>query len=189
MMSFFSTIFPLMGFLISIADWQESREANLKQKLAAQHPGEPWRWHSEWAENSIQATSDYLPFILGTAAWILLVQLPLVLAVILGGELAKSEEAGFALLPVLLALIPLCMAWRCAQSRMALGRPTLQLKQLPVKPGSLLEGELRFDRALSPMRSVSARVLCQRQSTRSKGNSRTNAKETIWEHMENLPAA
>ena len=189
MVSFFPTMFSLGGFMVSICGWVESRKADLNQKLAAQHPGEPWRWRSEWAGNSIQVTSDNLHLILAAAGWILVVQLPLVLAVLLGGELAKSKEAGFALLPVLLALLPLWMAWRCAQSRRALGHPTLQLKQLPVKPGSVLEGDLHFDRALSPMSSISARVLCQRPSTRGRGNSRTNAKETIWEHTEHLSAA
>ena len=188
-LSLFPTMFSLGGFMVSIYGLVESRKADLNQKLAAQHLGEPWRWRPEWAGNSIQVTSDNLHLILAAAGWILVVQLPLALAVLLGGELAKSKEAGFALLPILLALLPIWMAWRCAQSRRALGHPTLQLKQLPVKPGSLLEGDLHLDRALSPMSSISARVLCQRPTTRGRGNSRTNAKETVWEHTEHLSAA
>jgi len=189
MMSIFPTIFPLAGFLVSIGGWLQSRKAGLSQKLAAQHPGEPWRWRSEWAGNSIHATSDYLPFILGVAGWILVVQLPLVLAVLLGGELAKSESTWFASLPVLLALIPLHFAWKRVKSRMALGHPTLQLKQLPASPGSVLEGDLRFDRVLSPRSTISVRVLCQRHVTRRSGDSRTTVKETIWEQTETLSAA
>lgn len=189
MLSIFPTIFPLAGFLVSIGGWLQVRKAAMNQKLTTQHPGEPWRWRPEWGDGAIHATPDGLPFILGVAGWILAVQLPLVLAVILGGELAKSAWAALTLLPTLLAAIPLCFAWKRVKSRLTFGHPFLQLKQVPARPGSVLEGELRFDRSLSPMSTISGRVLCQRHITRSSGDSRTTAKETIWEHTEALSAA
>lgn len=189
MMSIFPTLFPLAGFLVSIGGWLQSRKQHINKKLAAQHPVEPWRWRAEWAGDAIHPTKDGLPFILGVAGWILVVQLPLSLAVILGGELAKTALALFALLPALLAGIPLFFAWKRVKARMAFGHPSLQLKQLPARPGSALVGHLRFDRVLAPMSSISLRVLCQRHITRRSGDSQTTAKETIWEHTETLSAA
>ncbi len=189
LMSIFPTLFPLAGCLVSIGGWRQSRKAGLSQKLAAQHTGEPWRWRSEWEGDTIHATKDGLPFILGVAGWILAVQLPLSLAVILGGEIAKSGLATLALLPAMLALIPLFFAWKRVKSRLAFGHPSLQLKHLPARTGSTLAGDLRFDRVLSPVSTISVRVLCQRHITRRSGDSRTTAKETIWEHTETLSAA
>ncbi len=189
LMSIFPTLFPLAGLLVSIGGWLQSRKTGLSQKLAAQHPSEPWRWRSEWEGDTIHATKDGLPFILGVAGWILVVQLPLALAVILGGEIAKSGLAMLALLPAMLALIPLFFAWKRVKSRLAFGHPSLQLKQFPARTGSALAGDLRFDRVLSPASTISVRVLCQRHITRRSGDSRTTAKETIWEHTETLSAA
>ena len=159
------------------------------QKLAVQHPGEPWRWRPEWAGDAILASKDGLPYILGIAVWILAVQLPLVVAMIFGGEMTKSAFAGLALLPASLALIPLGVAWRRIQSRRAIGLPCLKLERLPLAPGRALLGRLQFDRALSPQSTLSVRMICQRHITRHNGNSRTTAKETIWEHAETLSAA
>ncbi|MCX6851484.1 MAG: DUF3592 domain-containing protein [Verrucomicrobia bacterium] len=189
LMSIFPTLFPLAGFLVSIGGWLQSRKAGVNQKLAAQHPGEPWRWRSEWEGDTIHATKDGLPFMLGVAGWILVVQLPLSLAVILGGELAKSGLATLALLPAMLALIPLFFAWKRVKSRLAFGHPSLQLKPFPARTGSALSGDLRFDRVLSSVSTIFVRALCQRHITRRSGDSRTTAKETIWEHTEMLSAA
>lgn len=189
MLSIFPTIFPLAGFAVSIGGWVQSRKRSINKKLAAKHPDEPWRWRSEWAGDSIQASKDGLPFILAVAGWILVVQLPLALAVVLEGELAKSALAFWALLPTCLAGIPLFFAWKRVKARRVLGRPSLQLKQLPARPGAALVGHLRFDRVLAPLSSISARVLCQRHITRRSGDSQTTAKETIWEHTETLSAA
>ena len=189
MMSVFPTLFPLAGFLVSIGGWLQSRKQRQKQKLAVQHPDEPWRWRPEWEGETIRATNDGLPFILGVAGWILAVQLPLALAVIVGGEVTKSGLALFALLPALLAWIPLHMAWKRVKSRLALGHPALQLRRFPAKTGTALEGDLRFDRVISPVGTISARVLCQRHVTRQSGDSRMTARETIWEHTEVLSVA
>ncbi len=188
-MSIFPTVFPLVGFLVSIGGWLQSRKERQKQKLAAQHPDEPWRWRSEWEGDTIRATKDGLPFILGVAGWILAMQLPLALAVIVGGKITKSGLALFALLPALLAWIPLHIAWKRVKSRLALGRPSLQLRRFPARTGTVLEGDLRFNRVLSPMNTISVHVLCQRHVTRQSGDSRMTAKETIWEHTEVLSAA
>lgn len=188
-MTLFPTLFPLAGFVVSIGGWLQSRKERQRQKLAALHPDEPWKWRSEWAGDTIHTTKDGLLFILGIAGWILVVQLPLALAVILGGELGKSAMAVLALLPALLAWIPLRLAWKRIKSRLAFGRPSLQLRRFPATTGSVLEGDLRFNRMLSPMTTISVRVLCQRQITRRSGDSRMTAKETIWEHTETLSAA
>ncbi len=189
LMSIFPMLFPLAGFAVSIGGWLQSRKQSINKKLAARHPGEPWRWRSEWAGDAIQATKDGLPFILAVAGWILLVQLPLSLAVVLEGELAKSPLALWALLPTLLAGIPLFFAWKRVKARMVFGHPSLQLTQLPARPGSALVGHLRFDRVFTPLSSISMRVLCQRHITRRSGDSQTTAKETIWEHTETRSAA
>ncbi|MFZ2281402.1 MAG: DUF3592 domain-containing protein [Prosthecobacter sp.] len=189
LMSIFPTLFPLAGCLVSIGGWRQSRRTAQIARLREQYPGAPWCWRPEWLRENIYPEPNPLPFILGVAGWILLVQLPLALAVILGGEIVKSALALLTLIPVALALIPLLFAWRRIKSQMVFGRPVLQLKQVPVSPGHPLVGELRFSKALSPLSTLSVRVLCQRHITRNSGDSHATAKETIWEHTTTLSAA
>lgn len=189
LMSIFPTVFPLAGCLVSVGGWRQSRRSAQMVRLREQHPGAPWRWRPEWMGGEICPETDPLPFILGAAGWILLVQLPLALAVILGGEIVKSALALLALIPAALASIPLLFAWRRIKSQMAIGRPVLLLKQVPVSPGHPLVGELRFSRAFSPLSTLSVRALCQRHITRNSGDSHATAKETIWEHSATLSAA
>ena len=188
LMSIFPMIFPLAGCLVSVGGALAARQAALGRKLEARHPGEPWRWRSEWSGETIQQSKNGLPAFLVAAGWILLVQGPLALAIIVSDELSQAPLSALALLPMLLALIPLSVAWRRYKTRLAFGNPSLWLKQPPVRPGSTLEGELRFDRVLSPREVIQAKLLCQRQITRRSGDSRTTAKETIWEHTETLSA-
>lgn len=188
LMSIFPMIFPLVGALVSVGGVLEARKSGLAKKLAQQYPGEPWRWRQEWSGEAIQESKNGLVAILIVAGWILLVQGPLALAIIVSGALSESFKAVFALLPSLLALIPLFFAWKRVQTRMALGNPALWLKQTPLRPGTVLEGELRFDRALSSREVIQARVLCQRKITRRSGKGTSTSTENIWEHAETLPA-
>lgn len=188
MMSIFPMIFPLVGCLVSVGGLLAARQAAQGRKLVTQHPGEPWRWRSEWSGETIQESKNGLPAFLVAAGWILLVQGPLALALIVSGELLQSPLSALALLPVLLALIPLSVAWRRYKTRLAIGNPSLWLKQTPIRPGSMLEGELRFDQVLSPRAVIQARLLCQRNITRRAGNRATTLKETVWEHTETLSA-
>jgi hypothetical protein len=188
MMSIFPMVFPLVGALVSLGGALEARKARVEAKLAKQHPSEPWRWRQEWSGEPIQESKNGLTAILVVAGWILLVQGPLALGIIVSGELARSFTALFALLPTALTLIPLFFAWKRIQTRKALGRPSLWLKQTPLRPGIVLEGELRFDRVLSPREVIQARVLCQRKITRGTGKGSTTTTETIWQHDETLSA-
>ncbi len=188
LMSIFPMIFPLVGALVSVGGVLEARKSGLAKKLAQQYPGEPWRWRQEWSGETIQESKNGLTAILIIAGWFLLVQGPLALAIIVSGALSESFKAVFALLPSLLALIPLFFAWKRVQTRMALGNPALWLKQTPVRPGAVLEGELRFDRVLSSREIIQARLLCQRKITRRTGKGTSTSTENIWEHAETLPA-
>lgn len=189
LMSLFPMIFPLAGCLVAVQGGKQACAARKEKELAARHPGEPWRWRREWEGDSIKAENNGLVYLLALAGWILLVQGPLALAIIVSGELTASPLAFLGLLPAALALMPLSFAWRRLKTRGRLGRPTLWLKQTPVSPGRALEGELRFDRTLSPMDTLHVRVLCQRHITRRSGKSTSTTKETIWEDTKTFSAA
>ena len=188
MMSIFPTVFPLAGFAVAIGGWLQMKNAAHSRKLESQHPGEPWRWQREWAGETIQASSNGLPFILGIAGWILLVQAPLTIAVMVSGEMPRSPLSLLVMLPSLLALIPFKLAWSRCKTRLALGKPSLWLKQTPIRPGQTLEGELRFDHVLSPREVIQVRLLCQRKITRRTGKGTSISTENIWEHTETLSA-
>lgn len=188
MASIFPLAFPLAGGLVAFSGASQARKATQEKKLAQMHPGEPWRWRPEWSGETILASKNGMTGLLVVAAWILLVQAPLALAIFVSGELMKSGTAVFALLPSLLALIPLFFAWKRVQTRRALGNPSLWLKQTPLRPGATLEGELRIDRVLSPREVIEARLLCQRKITRGSGKGRTTTTETLWSHSETLSA-
>jgi hypothetical protein len=189
LMSIFPMIFPLVGCLVSVGGLFTARQASQGRKLEMRHPGEPWRWRQEWSGETIQASKTGLPFILGVAGWILLIQGPLALAIIVSGELSHSLVAALGLLPSLLALIPLFFAWQRFKTRSALGKPSLWLKQTPIRPGGALEGELRFDRVLSPREVIQARLLCQRKITRRTGKGTSTSTENLWEHTQTLSAS
>lgn len=189
MMSIFPTVFPLAGFLVSVGGWLQARKARINYRLSVQNPDKPWLWKQEWAGGVVRGSYDGLPFTLGGGCWIMVVQLPLALAVVLGGELAKSTLALLALLPSALALILLRFAWLRIKVRMVFGRPSLRLGSLPVRPGAVMAGELLFERSLSPVSAISVRVMCQRHITRVSGDSNNTAKETIWECTKMLSAA
>lgn len=188
LLSIFPMIFPLVGGLVSIGGWMQSRKVKQMRELAVQHPHEPWRWRKEWAGDAITASRDGLIPILIGAIWVLLIQAPLTLAIVMSGELAKSFLPALALLPSLLALMPLWLVWNRTRTLLAIGRPTLQLKQQPVVPGRVMEGELRFTRMLSPLTTIHAQVLCQRRIVRSTGKGTSTSTEKIWEHTETLSA-
>lgn len=189
LMSIFPTAFPLAGAVVSLGGWWQTRRVRQEGRLQAMHPQEPWRWRKEWSGDFVQASGDGLPFILAIAAWILLVQGPLALAIVIDGGLSRSPRAALGLLPCLLALIPLRLAWNRVKTRLALGRPALRLDQIPVTPGRLLEGELKLSRALPPRAIIHARALCQRKIVRSTGKGTNTSTETVWEHREILSAS
>ncbi|HEY1049347.1 MAG TPA: DUF3592 domain-containing protein [Prosthecobacter sp.] len=189
MMSLFPMIFPLAGCLVSVGGFLQSRSSRAEKRLEERHPGEPWRWKREWAGDVIQPSARALGFQLAAAGWILLVQGPLAGAIIVSGELGTTPLAALALLPASLALIPLFFAWRHVQTRRALGTPSLWLKRTPISPGGTLEGELRFDRALSPMANLEVSVFCRRHITRRSGKSTSTTKETVWRHADAFSAA
>lgn len=189
LMSVFPLVFPLAGFAVSVGGSWEGRKAALAQKLEALHPGEPWRWRPEWSGETIQASKNGLSAFLIATGWILLIQGPLALAIIVSGELTRDPVSALALLPLLLAWIPWSAARARIKTRRAFGRPSLWLKQTPIRPGHALEGELRFDRVLSPREVIQARLLCQRKITRRSGDGSTTTRETLWEQTETLSAA
>lgn len=188
LMSIFPMVFPLVGSLVTIGGVLESRRLASEKKLALKHPDEPWRWKQEWSGDAIQASKNGLPFLLATAAWIGVVQLPLALAIVANGELSRAPLAALALLPSLLALIPLYFAYQRIKTRTALGKPSLWLKQTPIRPGHTLEGELRLSRVLSPRETFQARILCQRKITHRSGEGSSTIAETLWQHAETLSA-
>ena len=189
LMSLFPMIFPMAGTLVAAAGGRQAREARMERQLAARHPGEPWRWRREWEGDTIRSPRSGILFLFVIAAWILAVQAPLALAIIVSGELTASSLAFLGLLPAALSLIPLAIAWRRLQTRGALGSPSLWLKQTALSPGRPLEGELRFDRMLSPLTTLQVRLICRRHITRYTGKGSSTSKETIWEHSEALSAA
>lgn len=189
LLSLFPMVFSLVGLLVSVSGGRQAMRAAAERKLVAQYPGEPWRWKSEWAEDTIRASAPGMATALLTAVWILAVQGPLALAIVVSGELSRTPLALLGMLPALLAGVPLLILWNSVQTRRALGRPRLWLRQRPITPGRVMEGELRFERALPPLSTVEVRVLCEEHTTVRSGKSTTTKKEMIWEKRETFSAA
>lgn len=188
LISIFPMMFPVVGSLVSTVGWWQSRRAAQIARLKELHPGAQWLWRPEWGGEKIYPEPGPLLFALGASCWILLVEMPLSAAVIVGGEIGKSALALLALIPTAVAWIPIQFAWRRIKSWLAFGHPVLVLKQVPVSTGKPLVGELRFTRMPSPPSSLSVRVLCQRHITRKSGDTHSTAKETIWERTATLSA-
>jgi len=188
LISIFPLIFPLVGGLIATAGLIGTLQAWRRRSLEKLHPGEPWRWRQEWSGQTIQPSKNGLASWVVVTGWIMLVQGPLALAIIVSGEPLRTPLSALALLPGLLVLIPASAVWRRIKTRLTLGRPSLWLKQTPVRPGQTLEGELRLDRVLAPREVIEARLFCQRITpSRSRGKtSFTTA--PVWENSTMLSA-
>lgn len=188
LLSAFPMLFPLAGLMVSVMGGRQAGKARAEKQQLAQHPGEPWRWKREWAEETIQASPSGVLVLLLVAAWMLAVQLPLALAIVASGELGRNPLAVLGLLPSLLGAVPLLLAWRRLQTRRVLGSPRLWLKQRPVIPGRVMEGELRFDQPLPQLSTVELHLLCEEHTTMRSGKSTTTKKELIWEKRETFGA-
>jgi Protein of unknown function (DUF3592) len=189
LLSVFPTLFPLAGIATTLGAWLQMRQLKRGKQLAAQCPGEPWRWRAEWVGDAVAASADGLGYVLGVAGWILLIQVPLLLALVISGELFKSWFSAVTVVLSLLAGVPLWFAWQRVRTRLALGSPRLALHQRRLVPGQALEGKLLLERRLEPLASINVRVLCQHQVTRNTSDGTTTTTETLWEHALTLSAA
>lgn len=189
LMSIFPTVFPLAGGFVAFGGLSMAREAAGAMSRQRKMPDAPWKWKSEWAGEAITASGDALLPMLAVAGWILLVQSPLTVAVLMSGALKESLMALFAFAPSALALFPLKAALRRLRLRRTLGKVSLVPKAWPMRPGDVLEGRLCFSQLLRPSLPLAVRVRAIRKVTRGSGKNSSTAEETLWEHAETLSAA
>lgn len=189
MMSLFPTLFPLAGGFVAVGGIAMAREGIKIMARQRKYPDQPWHWKLEWTDGKVTASRDGSKALLSVAAWIMLIQAPLAVAVVMSGALAESLLAALAFLPLAIAFFPLRAVWSRMKTKRLIGVVSLEPRQWPLRPGDVLEGRLRFSKALSPQVPLSVRVRAIRKVTRGSGKSTSTSEETLWEHTEALSAA
>lgn len=189
LMSAFPTIFTLVGGLVAFGGMAAAREIKGILTLQEQHPAAPWKWKREWAGSEITASKDGFGALLAITAWIYIVQLPLTAAVLASGALTESFSALAVFIPLALGLLPLRAVWKRLRMRQYVGSLSFSPRQWPMRPGTLLEGRLRFTQHLSQLASLEVKVLCRRKTTRGHGKQRSTTEEILWEQNLTLSAA
>lgn len=187
MLSMFPTIFPLIGGLVAFGGMAAARQVKKNRELEALHPGAPWKWKPEWEGSEITPSKNGLSAFLAITIWILIVQLPLSAAVIVSGALADSFSAFAVFIPLVIAMLLLRAAWRRLRMQRHFGNLSFRPRHWPLRPGTLLEGQLRFTQPLSSDMPLEAKILCKRKISRSSGKQRTTTEETLWEQVVSLP--
>jgi hypothetical protein len=189
MMSLFPTLFPLAGGFVAVGGIAMAREGIKIMARQRKYPDQPWHWKLEWTDGKVTASGDGSKALLAVAAWIMLIQAPLAIAVVMSGALAESLLAALAFLPLAIAFFPLRAVWSRMKTKRLIGVVSLEPRQWPLRPGEVLEGRLRFSQALSPQVPLSVRTRAIRKVTRGSGKSTSTSEETLWEHTEALSAA
>lgn len=188
LISLFPTFFTLVGGMVAVGGMAAARQYKTILALQEQNPDAPWKWKPEWAEREIHPSKDGLAAFMVISAWIIIIQLPLIAAVIISGALAESWMAVFVFIPVTLGLLPMRTAWRRLRMKRWLGDLRFIPRHWPLRPGSVMEGRLLFSRPLPPEAALEIKVRCQRKITRGSGRQSTTTEEILWEQTQSLSA-
>lgn len=187
-LAMFVLSFPAVGAGLVLGGLIGTRIARRENALRDQYPGQPWKWKSAWADNTIPETTT-----LGNRAlywytlWAGLVILPLILATAASGAFQRERSAWWLLVFVVLWAIPGRLSLKRLRHRAAAGATFFEPAHSPAWPGGLLEGSILLAKPLPPRCQPELRLVCEKKVTRGTGDDRSTTVETIWSHQQSVP--
>ncbi len=188
-MAIFALTFPAVGAALVAGGLISTRQAKAEAALALRFPGEPWKWKSAWAGNTIPE---------GSSAWKIgghlytlwsgAIVLTLIGGSWISGAFTQSPSAWLLLIFPALWSIPAGFSIRRIRHQFAVGNTAFEPKSLPAWPGGTFEGAILMRRPPPMRHSAEAELVCEKSVTRKGGDSENTTTEKVWSHHETIPA-
>ncbi len=187
-MAIFALTFPAVGVGLvvgGIVSTAESRKAKALQKL---HPGEPWKWQSQWAQNTIpESATKWRAALYLYTLWSGIIVFTLIASAALSGAFQINAMTWLLAIFVALWCVPGWFSIKRFRHRLAVGSARFEPREMPAWPGGVMEGAILLQRP-PPMRlSTEVDLTCEKSITTSSGKNSNTTTEKIWSHQESVP--
>jgi hypothetical protein len=169
------------GLVLVILGWFAGKRPKASVQLRAGHPEQPWRWRADWAagrvDNSVRRAVFFLWVFVIFFDFVSLVALWVVWHQVRFGSLAMWLGLFFPLigLAVLVFAALTTRTWR------RFGGAVFCPPALPIRPGAVLEGEIRIPVRLRPEPAFYLRLGCVRRTTAQRGKQRIITERMLWQ--------
>lgn len=187
-MAIFALTFPAVGAGLVFGSLVGMRTVKKEAALSEKHPGEPWKWKTNWAESSIPESATLWSKVLDFyTLWAALVIFPLILATALSGAFQTERSAWLLMVFVAIWCIPAWYTIKRLRHRLAVGKTRFELQESPAWPGGLLRGFILLDKALPSRGAAEVALFCEKLTTRGSGEDKSTINEKIWSHQATVP--
>jgi len=187
-MAIFALTFPAVGAGLVAGGVIGTRQSKRDAGLREMHPGEPWKWKSNWTGRTIAEDAalggDALFYY---TLWSALVIFPLIATTALSGAFRTDGMSWLLLIFVALWCVPAWFTLKRIRQRLAVGATRFEPAEMPAYPGGTLDGAIFLSRPLPLHRNAGLSLVCTKRVTRSAGDGTSTTSEKIWSHEENVP--
>jgi hypothetical protein len=183
-LSFFPTVFPLAAIALAFG----GSSSDLIRSWRKKHPGEPWFWRKEWQGRIIKPETDGFWSALMCGLWLLAVQAPFALAILLGGQITRTSFAWLLLLPALLSLVLFWRAWKKIQTRFSWCQVILELEKTPLHPGETFSLNAVFPKNPELDEWLPITVICREHLIQIINNRSRQHSYEVWRDRRNVSA-
>lgn len=186
-MAIFALTFPAIGAGLVAGGLIAVRIAKKDAELVANHPGQPWKWKSNWAGSSIpESAAGWSKALYLYTLWSGLIIVPLIFTTAMTGAFQTNRMAWLLLILVALWCLPAWFSLKRFRQRLAIGVTRFEPTQSPAYPGGVLAGAIMLEKPL-PMRGDAELTLtCEKKVTRKTGDGDSTTTEKIWSHAQNV---
>ena len=184
----FGVVFGGVGAGLMIFGLRSGRGNRFLRQARLQHPAEPWRWRTDWANRQASPSS-------GSGAWGLafmavfwnLISWPMVV-LFLPKLMKEGNVVGFFfLLFPLVGIFLAVAAVKGVRSWRRFRRAELHFQAVPIPLGGELVAGLRLPERLQPRAGVQLALRCLRKEVRGTGKNRRVVEVPLWESAHAVP--
>lgn len=178
----FAVVFGGVGFGLMAGTIYAFTSEQQHQKLAVEHPEEPWAWKEDWVKGQIRDSN--LATLIGVAAFAALwnvISFP-----IAGLMVSEMFENGNWLIAIAL-LFPLIgvglLAWAgyLFMQYRKYGESVFEMAEIPGVIGGKLAGVIRSRVHMQPDEGFLVRLTCVQQRTEGSGKNRRTVEDILWQ--------
>ena len=187
-MAIFALTFPAVGAGLVAGGILAVRAAGKEKALVTNHPDEPWRWKTIWAQPAIpeEAGQWKLPLYLYTI-WSGLIIVPMIVTATLNGAFQTSPWAWLLLIFVALWGLVASASLKRLRQWLAIGSPGFEMSHTPASPGGMLEGSVIFKRPPPSRGDAELSLVCEKKTTHSTSDGDSTSTEKVWSHTDHVP--
>jgi hypothetical protein len=160
---------------------------NQKKKIiAAQFPGEPWKWRADWASGVVRADRNNAIFSTCFAVFWNLISLPIGAAVIPQAMQPGHHGLFFVLIFPLAGGALAIWAWREIAEIIRFGESTFRMGALPGVIGGKLAGVITLPEKLQTADGFHVKLKCTRTVTSGSGKNRHTSEIVVWQTHQDI---